>query len=61
MFYRPGHYDVCYSRDYSEDIYEYEEINEDDLNNFSIPKFIILFLTLNIVFITFIILAINLI
>ena len=24
---------------------------EDDLNNFSIPKFIILFLTLNVVFI----------
>jgi len=33
----------------------------DDLNNFSIPKFIILFITLNVVFIAFIILAINLI
>ena len=34
---------------------------EDDLSSFSIPKFIILFLTLNAVFISFIILAINLI
>ena len=33
----------------------------DDLNNFSILKFIILFITLNVVFIAFIILAINLI
>jgi len=34
---------------------------EKDLNNITISKFIILFLTLNIVFIGFIILAINLI
>ena len=34
---------------------------ENDLNNITIPKFIILFLTLNLVFISLIILAINLI
>ena len=34
---------------------------ENDLSNLSIPKFIILFLTLNAVFISLIILAINLI
>ncbi len=34
---------------------------EDDLSNITIPKFIILFLTLNLVFISLIILAINLI
>jgi hypothetical protein len=34
---------------------------ENDLSNITIPKFIILFLTLNLVFIGLIILAINLI
>ncbi|MDB3950976.1 DUF2970 domain-containing protein [Gammaproteobacteria bacterium] len=34
---------------------------ENDLSNLSIPKFIILFITLNVVFISLIILAINLI
>ncbi|MDB3947936.1 DUF2970 domain-containing protein [Gammaproteobacteria bacterium] len=34
---------------------------ENDLNNLSIPKFIILFITLNVVFISLIILTINLI
>ncbi|MDA8608283.1 DUF2970 domain-containing protein [Gammaproteobacteria bacterium] len=34
---------------------------ENDLSNLSIPKFIFLFLTLNVVFISLIILAINLI
>jgi hypothetical protein len=34
---------------------------ENDLSNLTIPKFIILFITLNVVFISLIILAINLI
>ncbi|MDB3868148.1 DUF2970 domain-containing protein [Gammaproteobacteria bacterium] len=34
---------------------------ENDLSNLSIPKFIFLFITLNVVFISLIILAINLI